>query len=129
MKARLISLTVNDQERALQFYTSTLGFVKKTEIPMGEYQWLTVVSADEPDGAEIVLEPLAFEPAKIYQKALFDAGIPANAFLVEDADAEYQRLVNLGVSFSMPPAVMGNVKAAVLDDTCGNRIQIYQMLA
>nr|WP_293843176.1 VOC family protein [uncultured Arsenicibacter sp.] len=128
MKIRLKSLLVNDQEKALQFYTETLGFIKKTEIPMGEHRWLTVVAREEPDGVELVLEPTAFPPAQTFQQALFDAGIPYTAFEVDNLDEEYERLLAAGVVFSMPPAMMGPTRLAVFNDTCGNNIQIYQML-
>ena len=119
---------VDDQAKALAFYTTILGFVKKTDIPMGEHKWLTVVSKDEQDGVELLLEPMSFAPAQTYQKALFDAGIPLTMFTVGDVDKEYERLTTLGVSFSMPPTQMGPVKLVVLDDTCGNHIQLVQML-
>lgn len=128
MKIRITSVMVDDQDKALQFYTTILGFVKKTEIPMGEHKWLTVVSKQEQDGVELLLEPMGFEPAKIYQKALFNAGIPLTAFNVDDLDAEYARLIKLGASFSMPPTQMGPAKLAVLNDTCGNNIQLVQIL-
>jgi predicted enzyme related to lactoylglutathione lyase len=128
MKIKLTSLLVDDQEKALQFYTGILGFVKKTEIPMGEHKWLTVVSKEEQDGVELVLEPMGFAPAKVYQKALFEAGIPYTAFNVDDIEKEYERLVNAGVLFSMKPTQMGPVKIAVLNDTCGNNIQLVQIL-
>ncbi len=128
MKIKLMSLLVDDQDKALQFYTAILGFVKKTEIPMGDHKWLTVVSREEPDGTELVLEPNAFPPAKIFQKALFDAGIPLTAFQVDNVETEYQRLSSLGVSFSMKPTVMGTVKLTVLNDTCGNNIQLFEIL-
>ena len=127
MKIKLNSVLVNDQEKALKFYTEKLGFVKKTEVPLGEHKWLTVVSPEEPDGVEIVLEPLGFEPAKTYQKALFDAGIPLTAFNVDDIQKEYERLLSLGVKFSMKPTAMGPATLAVFDDTCGNNIQIFQV--
>ncbi|GAB4033961.1 VOC family protein [Spirosoma gilvum] len=127
MRIKLLSVLVDDQEKALQFYTNVLGFVKKTEIPMGEYRWLTVVSKEEQDGTEIVLEPMGFAPAQTYQKALFDAGIPLTAFQVDDIEVEYRRLVELGVSFSMKPTPMGTTTLAVFADTCGNNIQIYQI--
>lgn len=119
---------VADQDKALKFYTEVLGFIKKNEIPMGEYKWLTVVSKEEQNGVELVLEPMAFAPAQTYQKALFDAGVPATAFLVDEVDAEFERLKNLDVVFSMPPTPMGPVKIAVFEDTCGNHLQIYQLL-
>ena len=128
MKVSLLSITVDDQDKALAFYTKKLGFIKKTEVPLGKHKWLTVVSAEEPDGPEVVLEPLGFEPAKIFQKALYDAGIPAVAFTVADVEAEFQRLTKAGVAFSMTPTQMGTVKLAVLDDTCGNRIQLFEIL-
>jgi predicted enzyme related to lactoylglutathione lyase len=127
MKVKLCSVTVTDQDKAFKFYTEILGFVKKTEIPMGEHKWLTVVSKEEQDGCELVLEPLGFEPAKVYQKELFAAGIPATAFQVDDTQKEYERLLGLGVKFSMQPTQMGPVTLAVFDDTCGNNLQIYQV--
>jgi len=127
MKIKLTSLFVKDQDKALQFYTGTLGFIKKTEIPMGEHKWLTVVSKEEQDGVELVLEPMAFPPAAVYQKALFEAGIPATAFHVDNVDEEYQRLIKQGVVFSIQPTPMGAVKLAVFDDTCGNNIQLVQV--
>jgi predicted enzyme related to lactoylglutathione lyase len=127
MKIKLCSLLVKDQDKALQFYTEVLGFVKKTEIPMGEHKWLTVVSKEEQDGVELVLEPMAFAPARVYQQALFEAGIPYTAFHVDNVEEEYQRLKKLGVVFSMQPTSMGAVKLAVFDDTCGNNIQIVQV--
>jgi predicted enzyme related to lactoylglutathione lyase len=128
MIVKLTSVLVNDQDKALAFYTEVLGFIKKREIPMGEYKWLTVVSKEEQDGTEVVLEPMAFEPAKVYQKALFDAGIPLTAFMVDDIDKEFERLTSLGVKFSMPPTPMGVSKLAVFNDTCGNNIQIFQVM-
>ena len=128
MKIKLASLFVQDQEAALNFYTQVLGFIKKTEVPLGEHKWLTVVSPYEQDGVELVLEPMAFEPARIFQNELKKAGIPATAFLVENVDKEYERLVQKGVEFSLIPTTMGPTKLAVFDDTCGNNIQIYQML-
>lgn len=127
MKIKLTNVAVDDQEKALKFYTEILGFVKKTEIPMGEYKWLTVVSKDEQDGAELLLEPMGFAPARDYQKALFEAGIPSNMFHVDDVQKEYERLEYLGVEFSMKPTQMGAVRLAVFNDTCGNNIQIVQV--
>lgn len=127
MKIKLVSVMVDEQEKALRFYTETLGFVKKTDIPMGEHRWLTVVSREEQDGPELVLEPMGFEPARVYQKALYEAGIPATAFHVEDIEEEFARLRELGVRFSMEPTVMGTAKVAVFDDTCGNNIQIFEV--
>jgi catechol 2,3-dioxygenase-like lactoylglutathione lyase family enzyme len=131
MKFHVFGIPVQNQENALQFYTGKLGFVKKHDIPLSEdNRWLTVVAKEEQDGTEVLLEPspLHFEPAKVYQKALFEAGIPYTQFSVEDVQAEFERLEGLGVRFSMPPTVMGPVKMAVLDDTCGNYIQLVQML-
>lgn len=131
MKVKIISIPVLDQEKALLFYTETLGFLKKTEVPLSEHsRWLTVVSKEDQDGPEILLEPAPnhFEPSKIYQKALFDAGIPYTQFNVEDLQAEYERLVKCGVVFSILPMEMGTVKIAVFNDTCGNNIQLVQML-
>jgi predicted enzyme related to lactoylglutathione lyase len=128
MKVKLTSVMVDDQEKALRFYTKVLGFVKKRDIPLGEHRWLTVVSAEEQDGPEVVLEPLGFEPARVYQKALFEAGIPFTAFHVNDVEKEYQRLKALGVGFSMEPTSIGTAKLAVFDDTCGNNIQLFEVL-
>jgi len=128
MRITLASLLVDDQEKALKFYTEVLGFIKKTEIPLGKHKWLTVVSKEEQDGVELVLEPIAFEPAKVYQQELFKAGIPLTAFNVDDVEKEYERLINLGVRFSMTPTEMGPTKLAVFSDTCGNNIQIFQVL-
>ncbi|MBB5438334.1 catechol 2,3-dioxygenase-like lactoylglutathione lyase family enzyme [Pedobacter sp. AK017] len=131
MKIQIISLPVQDQEKALVFYTEKLGFVKKVDLPLGEdTRWLTVVSMEAQDEPEILLEPAPnhFPPAKVYQQALFEAGIPYTQFNVDDVQKEFDRLVALGVQFSVPPTEMGTVKVAVLDDTCGNNIQIVQML-
>ena len=128
MKIYVTSVPVDDQEKALDFYTNILGFIKKTEVPLGEYKWLTVVSPQEQSGVESLLEPMAFEPAKLYQNALKDAGIPWTSFAVDDVNEEYARLSKLGVEFSIAPKEAGNVIIAVLDDTCGNYIQIMQQL-
>lgn len=126
MKILLTSIPVRDQAAALEFYTATLGFVKKTDIPMGEYRWLTVVSPEGHDDVELALEPLGFEPAKAYYAALFEAGIPATAFVVDDVQAEFDRLSAAGVRFTTGPTDQGGWVMAVFDDTCGNLIQIYQ---
>ena len=127
MQISLTSVSVGDQKAALAFYTEKLGFVKKTDIPMGEVSWLTVVSPENPDGPELVLEPNADYPAmKALKEALKSDGIPFTAFEVDDIDAEYKRLSNLGVQFTGDPAESGGVRYAVFDDTCGNLIQIYQ---
>jgi catechol 2,3-dioxygenase-like lactoylglutathione lyase family enzyme len=128
IKIHVTSVPVDDQNKALSFYTEKLGFVKKTDIPMGEHKWLTVVSPEEQNGVELLLEPMAFEPARVYQKALKDAGIPWTSFMVTDLAKEYARLKAAGVSFSIEPKEMGPVIIAVLDDTCGNNIQLAQML-
>ncbi|HRG07478.1 MAG TPA: VOC family protein [Cyclobacteriaceae bacterium] len=128
IKIHVTSVPVNNQDKALRFYTEKLGFIKKTEIPMGEHKWLTVVSPNEQNGVELLLEPMGFEPAKVYQKALKDAGIPYTSFMVADLDKEYKRLIGIGVKFLMEPREMGPVKMAILDDTCGNNIQLVQML-
>jgi predicted enzyme related to lactoylglutathione lyase len=128
MKIALSSLIVSDQQKALEFYTQKLGFIKKTEVPMGEYSWLTVVSPEHPDGVELVLEPTAFPPSQVYQKALFDANIPLTAFQVEDINSEFNKLSGLGVEFPMKPTEMGPTIVAIFDDTCGNKIQMYQMI-
>jgi predicted enzyme related to lactoylglutathione lyase len=131
MKVRVIGVPVLDQEKALQFYTEKLGFVKKFDVPLGEgNRWLTVVSKEEPDGPEILLEPSPnhLEEAKTYQKALLDKGIPYTQFNVDNVQQEYERLVNIGVEFSVKPTEMGTVKIAVFNDTCGNNIQILEML-
>lgn len=128
MKIKLTSVLVDNQDKALKFYTEVLGFVKKRDIPLGKARWLTVVSKEEQDGVELLLELISFPPSKTYQQELFKAGIPFTAFNVTDIDKEYQRLINLGVSFSMEPIQMGPTKLAVFDDTCGNNIQIFQVL-
>ena len=126
MKITLSSVMVNDQGAALTFYTQVLGFKKKQDIPMGEDRWLTVVSPEGPDDVELLLEPMGFPPAKTYQKALFDAGIPLTAFSVPDVQSEYDRLLKRGVVFTTGPTDAGTTTIAVFDDTCGNLIQIYQ---
>jgi predicted enzyme related to lactoylglutathione lyase len=127
MKIILTSVFVNDQDKALKFYTEVLGFVKKQDVTMGNYRWLTVVSPDQPDGTELLLEPNVNPAAKTYQEAIFGQGIPATMFGVGNIHEEYQRLKALGVVFTVEPTqVMGSVMRAVLDDTCGNLIQIVQ---
>ena len=126
MRINLTSVLVDDQDKALRFYTDVLGFKKKTEIPLGEYRWLTVVSPDDPDGTELVLEPDAHPAAKVFKEALVSDGIPFTSFAVDDAAAEFARLERLGVRFTQQPAQMGPVITAVFDDTCGNLIQIAQ---
>jgi len=126
VKIRLTSVMVDDQDQALKFYAEVLGFVKKTDIPMGEYRWLTVVSPEGGEDVELLLEPMGFAPAKQYQKALFEAGIPLTAFATDDIHAEYKRLKELGVSFRGEPQQMGSVTAVLFEDTCGNLINLYQ---
>jgi catechol 2,3-dioxygenase-like lactoylglutathione lyase family enzyme len=120
----ITSVMVDDQDKALSFYTDVLGFVKKTEFPVGEYKWLTLVSADDPDGPELALEPDQHPAAKPFKEALVADGIPFTSFSVDDVDAEYQRLTALGVRFTQPPLDAGPVVMAVFDDTCGNLIQL-----
>jgi catechol 2,3-dioxygenase-like lactoylglutathione lyase family enzyme len=126
MKIRFASVFVDDQEKALRFYTDVLGFVKKHDVPMGEHRWLTVVSPEAPDEPELLLEPNANPAAKIFQKALFDQGIPLTAFVVDDIRAEYDRMTRAGVVFRGEPQQAGPVTIAILEDTCGNLIQILQ---
>jgi len=129
MQITLASVLVEDQDHALRFYTAVLGFEKKHDIPMGQFRWLTVSSPEGAPGAELVLEPLAFPPARVYQKALFDAGIPATAFISRDVVAEYERLRSLGVRFRGEPAKMGPVTVVLFEDTCGNLINLVQPAA
>lgn len=128
MRITVTSIMVADQTKALKFYTEILGFQKKRDIPLGDDRWLTVVSSEQPDGVELLLEPTKFEPSKIYQKALYNAGIPCTVFSIDDIKKEYGRLIGLGVKFSMQPTQMGTALLAVFDDTCGNKIQIAQTL-
>jgi catechol 2,3-dioxygenase-like lactoylglutathione lyase family enzyme len=124
MRINLASVLVDDQEKALRFYTDVLGFVKKHDIPVGEDRWLTVVSPQDPDGTELVLEPSSHPAVKPFKEALVADGIPYTSFAVDDVKAEYERLRGLGVRFTQEPVDMGPVTTAVLDDTCGNLIQI-----
>lgn len=131
MKLTLISIPVRDQEKASKFYTEKLGFIIKKDEPLeGGNRWLTLVSPEWQDGPEILLEPapLHFEPSKVYQDALMEAGMPYTQFDVDNVDAEYKRLTKLGVNFSLKPTEMGTVKFAVFNDTCGNNIQIIENL-
>jgi len=127
VRINLTSVLVDDQDKALLFYTEVLGFEKKTEIPLGEHRWLTVVSPEEPDGVQLVLEPDEHPAARPFKQALVADGIPFASFTVPDVHAEVERLRALGVSFSQEPTQMGPVTTAVLDDTCGNLIQIASM--
>jgi catechol 2,3-dioxygenase-like lactoylglutathione lyase family enzyme len=125
MRIKVYSIFVDDQTKALRFYTDVLGFVKAREIPVGEYRWLTVRSADGND-TELSLEPNANPAARTYQQALLAQGIPATAFEVDDLKAEFERLQRRGVEFTVPPTPAGPVTIAILNDTCGNLIQLYQ---
>ena len=131
MKVTIISIPVRDQDKALKFYTEKLGFIKKKDIPLGEgNRWLTLVSKEAQDGPELLLEPAPnhFEPSKVYQDALMNAGIPYTQFSVQNVEDEYNRLTKLGVEFSIKPTEMGPVKVAVFNDTCGNNIQLVEEL-
>ena len=127
MRINLASVLVDDQQKALRFYTEVLGFVKKNDIPMGVHSWLTVVSPEDPDGVELVLEPGEHPAVGPFKAALVADGIPFTSFAVADVHEEYERLSALGVTFTQPPTAMGPVTTAVLDDTCGNLIQIAAM--
>jgi len=127
VKIKLTSVFVNDQAKALEFYTKTLGFVKKADFPAGKYRWLTIVSPEEPNGTQLVLEPNDNPAAKSYQESIFKQGIPATMFFVDDIQKEYQRLKTLGVRFTMVPTKTTGSTIAVFDDTCGNLIQITQL--
>jgi catechol 2,3-dioxygenase-like lactoylglutathione lyase family enzyme len=127
MRINLASVWVDDQEKALRFYTDVLGFVKKNDVPVGEHRWLTVVSPEAPDGVELLLEPSEHPAAGPLKEALVADGIPFTSFAVDDVQKEYERLTGLGVRFTQQPTEMGPVTTAVLDDTCGNLIQIAAM--
>jgi catechol 2,3-dioxygenase-like lactoylglutathione lyase family enzyme len=124
MRINLASIFVDDQDKALLFYTDVLGFQKKTEVPMGEHRWLTVVAPEDPDGVELVLEPSDHPAVGPFKNALVSDGIPFTSFAVADVHAETERLQALGVRFTQEPLAMGPVTTAVLDDTCGNLIMI-----
>jgi catechol 2,3-dioxygenase-like lactoylglutathione lyase family enzyme len=131
MKIKLTSVAIEDYDKALKFYTEVLGFVKKRDIPLGEgARWITVVSPEDPDGTELLLEPNADYPAmQALREALLKDGIPFTAFQVDDVQQEYDRMRDLGVEFTMEPTNMGMTSAAIFNDTCGNLIQIYQVNA
>ncbi len=129
MKISITSVFVDDQDKALKFYTGVLGFIKKHDVPVGEFKWLTVVSPEGPDDVELLLEPNENPAAKSYQKAIFEQGIPQTGFAVEDIHQEYARLKGLGVEFTMEPTSAGQAVIAIFNDTCGNLIQIYQVLS
>ncbi|WP_102272472.1 VOC family protein [Cytobacillus massiliigabonensis] len=126
MKIIVTSIFVGDQDKALKFYSETLGFIKKHDIPTGEFRWITLVSPEDQKGTELLLEPNNHPAAKEYQKKLFADGIPVTMFGVSDIHAEYKRLIEKGVKFTMEPTKMGELTIAVFDDTCGNLIQIMQ---
>lgn len=126
MQIRFTSILVDDQEKALRFYTETLGFVKKADIPMGEYRWLTVTAPEGAEGVELVLEPMAFPPGKTFQQALYAAGVPATAFITSDVAAEFAALTAKGVVFRGEPKDMGPITAVMFEDTCGNLIHLVQ---
>jgi len=126
LKIKLSTVIVDDQDKALKFYTEVLGFIKKQDFPVGEFKWLTVVSPEGPDDIELLLEPNANPVAKTFQEAVFKQGLPLTAFAVDDIQKEYDRLTNLGIVFTMEPTKTGEATVAVFDDTCGNLIQIYQ---
>ncbi|WP_321803546.1 VOC family protein [Burkholderia sp. BCC1993] len=127
MRIYVTSIFVDDQDKALAFYTDILGFRLKNNVPVGEYRWLTVVSKDQPDGTELMLEPSHHRAVGPYRQALYEDGIPAASFQVDDLDAEFARLDALGVRFTLAPMDAGPVRVAVLDDTCGNLVQLMQM--
>jgi predicted enzyme related to lactoylglutathione lyase len=127
MRIYLMSVMVDDQEKALDFYTHKLGFVKKTEVPLGEYKWLTLTAPEGAEGMEVLLEPNANPAAKTFQQAMYASGIPIASFASNDIHAEHARLEKVGVRFTMPPTNMGPVTIAVFDDTCGNLIQLAQL--
>ena len=126
MRIVVTSVLVDDQEKALRFYTDVLGFTKKNDIPMGNARWLTVVSPEDATGTELLLEPDGHPAAGVFKAALVADGIPYTSFGVDDVPAEFERLKSLGVVFTQPPTEMGPVTTAVFDDTCGNLIQIAQ---
>lgn len=128
MKITVTSVLVDDQQKALDFYTQKLGFEVKHDIPLGEHRWLALVSPEAPDGVELILEPDEHPAARPFKSALVEDGIPYTLFSVDDVQAEHDRLVGLGVRFTQPPTPMGNVKTAVFDDTCGNLIQLLEMI-
>jgi catechol 2,3-dioxygenase-like lactoylglutathione lyase family enzyme len=126
MRIVVTSVLVDDQQKALEFYTDVLGFEKKQDVPVGDARWLTVVSPQDPDGTELLLEPDSHPAAKPFKKALVDDGMPYASFGVDDVKADFERLSGRGVRFTQPPTEMGPVTTAVFDDTCGNLIQIAQ---
>ena len=128
MRIELTSIHVNDQDEALAFYTEVLGFVVKENFPVGEFKWLTLVSPEAPDAGQLLLEPNDNPAAQAYQRTIYEQGIPHAAFAVDDIQAEYERLAGLGVVFSIKPIDAAGGAQAIFDDTCGNRIMIYEVL-
>ena len=126
MKINLYSIFIENQDKALSFYTEKLGFIKKHDESVGEFKWITIVSPEDPDGVEVSLEPNKNPIAETYQKGLFEQGIPATSFGVENIQTEFEKLKELGVRFTMEPTKMDKVTIAIFDDTCGNLIQIMQ---
>ena len=126
MRIKLTSVMVDEQEKALRFYTDVLGFKPRHDIPMGEFRWITVTSPEGPDDVELALEPNANPAGRAFQEAMFQQGIPVAAFEVDDLDAEFARLTARGVAFTKPPTALGPVSIAIFADTCGNLIQIHQ---
>jgi catechol 2,3-dioxygenase-like lactoylglutathione lyase family enzyme len=126
MQIKLASVMVKDQEQALRFYVDKLGFRKKADISMGGFRWLTLASPDGLEGAELVLDPMQFPPARDYQRALYEAGIPAAAFFTADLNGEYARLQGRGVAFKGEPQKMGAISSVLFDDSCGNWINLVQ---
>jgi catechol 2,3-dioxygenase-like lactoylglutathione lyase family enzyme len=126
MRIKLTSIMVDDQDKALSFYTDVLGFKKKSDFPVGQYRWITVISPEGPDDLELALEPNANPAGKAFQDAMFSQGIPITAFEVSDIDGEFARLTAKGVAFTQKPAAAGAVSVAVFADTCGNLVQLYQ---
>ncbi len=126
MKIKLTSVFVDDQDKALEFYTKMLGFVKKQDIPLGKFKWLTVASPDEPNGTELLLEPNDNSAAKTFQQAIHQQAIPAASFFVDDIQSEYEKLKKRGVKFTMEPTKVPGSSIAMFDDTCGNLLQIVQ---
>src|SRR5690242_7878504 len=129
MRINLTSVLVDDQDKALKFYTGVLGFVKKADFPAGQFKWLTVVSPEAPHDVGLLLAPNAYPPAKSFQKSLFDHALPASTFTVDDLATECERLTSLGVVFRTPPTDSGPVKLALFEDTCGNLVQLVQKSA
>ena len=128
MRISLTSVFVNDQDEALRFYTEVLGFVKKHDFPVGEFKWLTVISPEGPDDIELLLEPNDNPVASTYQQGIYEQRIPAASFATQDIQAEFERMSQLGVRFTMEPTAAGEIIQAILDDTCGNLIHIYQVV-